>query len=64
MWSIVNLGRNGDVCDEVREKLVDICCLKVVEWRGHGSRIMGVYGRRCCLWWYTNEVFDCLFSLI
>ena len=33
---------------------MDVCCLLEGRWRGHGSRMLGVEGRRCHLWWFEN----------
>ena len=27
-----------------------MCCLQLARWRGQGSRMLGMEGRRCKLW--------------
>ena len=28
----------GDICEEQRKRMVDVCCLQEVRWRGQGAR--------------------------
>ena len=42
------------MCEELRKRRVDVCCLQEVRWRGQGARMMGVKGRRYKLWWSGN----------
>ena len=28
-----------------------MCCLRWVRWRGQGTRLLGMKGRRYMLWW-------------
>ena len=43
------------MCEELRERKVDVCCLQEVRWRGEGARFFGVKGRRHKLWWCGND---------
>ena len=43
-------GRGGEVCEEVRKIMIDVCCLQEVRWR-HGSKMLGVDGKIYKLWW-------------
>ena len=43
-------GRGTDVCEELRKRRMDVCCLQRVRWREQGARLMGVKGRRYKLW--------------
>ena len=36
LGSMVEIG--GDVCEELRKRMIDVCCLQEVRWRGHGAR--------------------------
>ena len=40
-------GKGGDVRDEVRKRMVDVCCFQEVRWSGQVARILGVKGRSC-----------------
>ena len=31
--------------------MIDVCCLLEVRWRGQGTRMLGMIGRRYKLWW-------------
>ena len=48
-------GRGTEVCEELRKRQVDVCCLQKVRWRGKGARFFGVKGRRYKLWWCGND---------
>ena len=48
-------GRGTEVCEELRKRKVDVCCLQEVRWRGEGARFIGVKGRRYKLWWCGND---------
>lgn len=55
-WNIGSLcGRGTEVTEELRRRMVDVCCLQEVRWRGQGSRFIGVQGRRYKLWWSGND---------
>ena len=41
----------GEVCQELRKRMIDMCCLQEERWRGQGARMLGVNGRRYKLWW-------------
>ena len=43
------------MCEELRKRKVDVCCLQEVRWRGEGARFFGVKGRRYKLWWCGND---------
>ena len=30
-------GKGGDVCKELRKRMIDECCLQEVRWRGHDA---------------------------
>ena len=44
-----------EVCEELRKRRKDVCCLQEVRWRGQGTWFMGVKGRRIKLWWSGNS---------
>ena len=43
------------MCEELRKRKVDVCCLQEVRWRGEGARFFSVKGRRYKLWWCGND---------
>ena len=43
------------MCEELRKRKVDVCCLQEVRWRDEGARFIGVKGRRYKLWWCGND---------
>ena len=51
-WNLCNLsGNGGDICEELRKRMIDVCCLQVVKWKGWGVRMLGMKGRKYNLWW-------------
>ena len=44
-------GNGGEVSEELRKRMIDVCCLHEVRWRGLAVRMMGMKGRRYKLWW-------------
>ena len=50
-WNVGSIcGRGTEVCEELRKRKEDVCCLQEVRWRGEGDRFFGVKGRRYKLW--------------
>ena len=46
-WNLGSLsGKGGEVCDEMRKRMIDVCCLQEVRWRGQSARMLGMKGRR------------------
>ena len=45
-WNIGSLSRNGEVCEELRKRMVDVLFLQEVRWRGQGSWMLEMEGRR------------------
>ena len=43
-------GKGINVCEEIRKRMFDVCCLQELRWRGQASRILGIEGRYK-LWW-------------
>ena len=39
-------GRKTDVCEELKTRKVDVCCIQEVRWKGLGARFVGTLGRR------------------
>ena len=44
-------GKGGEVCEELRKRMIDVCCLQEMRWRGQGARMLGMEGKRYKLWW-------------
>ena len=52
MWNLGSLsGKVGEVCEELRKGMIDVCCLPEVRWRGQEARVLGMKGRKYYLWW-------------
>ena len=41
----------ADVCEELRGRMIAVCCLYEVRLRGWGARMLGMEGRRYKVWW-------------
>ena len=55
-WNVRSIsGRETEVCEDLRKRKVDVCCLQEVRWRGEGPRFIGVKGRRYMLLWCGND---------
>lgn len=55
-WNVGSLrGKGVEICEELRKRRVDVCCVQEVRWRGEGARMMGVEGRKYKLWWKGNN---------
>ena len=50
-WNVGSLSRKGEVCEELRKRMIDVCCLQEVKSRGQGVRMLERTGRRYKLWW-------------
>ena len=48
-------GKEGEVCEELRKRMIDVCCLQEVRWREQGARMLGMKGRRDKLWWSGKD---------
>ena len=55
-WNVgIMSGRGKEVCEELRKRRMNVCCLQEVRLRGQGARFMGVKGRRYKWWWSGNS---------
>ena len=45
-WNVGSCGRGTEVCEQLRKKEVDMCCLQDVRWRGQGAQFVGIRRRR------------------
>ena len=34
-------GMGAEVCEELRKRMIDVCCLQEMRWREHGARMLG-----------------------
>ena len=39
------------MCDQLRKRNVDMCCLQEERWRRQGAQSVGIRGRKHKLWW-------------
>ena len=46
IWNISCLSGKEEVCEELRKRMIDVCCLQKLEWKGHGSRMLGMVEMR------------------
>ena len=54
--NVVSLcGRKTEVCEELRKRKVDVCCIQEVRWKGQGARFVGTLGQRYKLRWSGND---------
>ena len=37
-------GRKTEVCEELRKRKIDVCCMHEVRWKGQGARFVGTLG--------------------
>ena len=37
--------KGREVCEELRMRMIDVCCLQEVRWRGQGARMLWWSGR-------------------
>mgnify|MGYP002259950265 CR=1 FL=1 len=55
-WNTESMsGRGTEVCEELRKRRMDVCCLQEVRWTGQGAMFLGVKSRRYKLWWSGNS---------
>ena len=40
------MWKGGEVCEELSNRMIDVCCLQEVIWRSQVVRILGMKGRR------------------
>ena len=48
-------GRKTEVCEELRKRTVDMCCMQEVRWKGQGAWFVDALGQRYKLWWSEND---------
>ena len=45
-WNLGNLsGKLGEVCEELRKRMIDVCCSHDVRWRGWGASMLWMNGK-------------------
>ena len=46
-WNVGSMnGRGTEVCEELRKRRMDVCCLQELKWRVQAALFMGVQRRR------------------
>ena len=48
-------GKGTKVCEQLRKKELDMCCLQEVRWRGQGTRFVGTRNWTYKLQWSGNN---------
>ena len=43
------------MCEELRKRKVDVCCIQEVRWKGQGAHFVGASGRGCKMWWSGKD---------
>ena len=38
-WKLDSLSGKGEVWEELRKRMTDMCCLLAVRWRGQGAKM-------------------------
>ena len=56
MWIIGSLSGKGEDCEELSERMIDVCCLQEVRLEGQSSRMLGKEGRAYKFWWSGDGV--------
>ena len=51
MWNMSSMSENREVCELLKKRMIDVCCLQEVRWREQGSRKLEIDGRTSMLWW-------------
>ena len=44
-----------EVCEELKKRKVDLCCLQEIRHRTEGAQFIGAKGRWYKLWWSGND---------
>ena len=43
IWNFAILsGKEEEVCEELRKKMINDCCSQEVRWRGRSARVLGI----------------------
>ena len=45
------------MCEELRKRKGDVCCIQEVRWKGQRAHFVGTLGQRYKLWWSANAGF-------
>ena len=48
-------GRKTEMCEELRKRKVDVCCLQEEKWKSQGACFVGTLGQRYKLWCSGND---------
>ena len=43
------------MCEKLRKRRVDVCCIQEVRWKDQEAHFVGTSGRRYKLWWSGNN---------
>ena len=55
-WNVGSVsGKGGEVCEELRKRMIDVCCLSEVRGRVQGARMPGLNGKRYNLLWWSGK---------
>ena len=55
-WNVGTMNKRGEeVCEELRRRRVDVCCVQEVRCKGQSAKFLGVKGRRYKMWWSGNK---------
>ena len=47
MWNLGSVsGKGGDICEELRKRMIDVCCLQEVRLKEQGAMMLGMKGGR------------------
>ena len=55
-WNVGSFcGKGTEVYEQLKERILDVCCLQEVRWRGQEAQFVGIKCRSYKLWWSGNN---------
>ena len=57
MWNVGSLcGKGGEVGEALKDRMIDVCCMQELIWRGPGFRMLMMVEGGFNLWRFVNGV--------
>ena len=54
-WNLGSLSGKEEACEELQKRMIDVCCLQEVRWRGQGARMLWMKRRRYKVYCYGKR---------